>query len=64
MEEFLQTLKNNNKNVGKSYDTNDSSGTISLNEGQFQQDFQLLQEAQPIQGDSISVDSIGFSSTI
>ena len=66
LEEFLQTLKNNNKNVGKSYDTNESSGAISLNEGQLQQDFQVqvLQEAQPIKGDSINVDSAAFSSTI
>ncbi|EFX89729.1 hypothetical protein DAPPUDRAFT_94766 [Daphnia pulex] len=61
LDEFLKSLETNTKNVGNSYNTNQSSGAITSNQGQFQQDFQIQQDVQPIQGDSISVDSIGFS---
>jgi hypothetical protein len=62
LDEFLKSLETNTKNVGNSYNTNQSSGAIiTSNQDQFQQDFQIQQDVQPIQGDSISVDSIGFS---
>ncbi len=58
---FLKSLKTKTKNVGNSYNTNESRGAITSNQDQFQQDFQIP-DVQPIQGDSITVDSIGFSS--
>ncbi|XP_046439323.1 uncharacterized protein LOC124190597 [Daphnia pulex] len=60
LDEFLKSLETNTKIVGNSYNTNQPSGAITSNQDQFQQDFQI-QDVQPIQGDSISVDSIGFS---
>ena len=59
LDEFLKSLETNTKNVGNSYNINGSIGTLTSNQDQFQQDFQI-QDTQTIQGDSVSVDSIGF----
>jgi hypothetical protein len=62
VDEFLKSLETNTKNVGN-YNTNEASGAITLTQDQFQQDIQIQDATQPIQSDSINVDSIGFSST-
>ncbi|EFX89474.1 hypothetical protein DAPPUDRAFT_310585 [Daphnia pulex] len=59
VDEFLKSLDTNTKNVGN-YNTNEASGAMTQN--QFQQDIQIQDAPQPIQSDSINVDSIGISS--
>lgn len=61
VDEFLKSLETNTKNVGN-YNTNEASGAITLTQDQFQQDIQIQDATQPIQSDSINVDSIGISS--
>uniref|UniRef100_A0A0P5PU42 Uncharacterized protein n=1 Tax=Daphnia magna TaxID=35525 RepID=A0A0P5PU42_9CRUS len=66
LDEFLRSLKTNNRNSGNSYNAyqSGSSDLIIQNDFESQEVFQIAQDFQPIQDDAISVDSFGLTRII
>ncbi|KAI9557117.1 hypothetical protein GHT06_016915 [Daphnia sinensis] len=66
LDEFLRSLKTNNRNKGDSYNTHQSGSSDFIIQTDFdsQEVFQTVQDFQPIQDDAISVDSFGFTRII
>ncbi|XP_057374223.1 uncharacterized protein LOC130695111 isoform X2 [Daphnia carinata] len=66
LEEFLRSLKKNQRNSGNSYNTyqSGSSDLIIQNDFDSQEVFQPVQDFQPIQDDAISIDSFGLTRII
>ncbi|XP_045031660.1 uncharacterized protein LOC123473974 [Daphnia magna] len=66
LDEFLRSLKTNNRNSDNEYNAyqSGSSDLIIQNDFESQEVFQSVQDFQPIQDDAISVDSFGFTRII
>ncbi|KAI9557116.1 hypothetical protein GHT06_016914 [Daphnia sinensis] len=66
LDEFLRSLKTNNRNKGDSYNTHQSGSSDFIIQTDFdsQEVFQTVQDFQPIQDDAISVDSFGVTRII
>ncbi|KAK4015160.1 hypothetical protein OUZ56_030149 [Daphnia magna] len=66
LDEFLRSLKTNNRNSDNEYNAYQSgnSDLIIQNDFESQEVFQSVQDFQPIQDDAISVDSFGFTRII